>query len=88
MKYFATIQDARQNLNLGTSELPKFGQVKSGWVFECNSKEEIKESLFTPGELIEFNSQKDAMDYLKSNCDNRFIEFAPYDLVLNFTPSK
>lgn len=78
MKYFATVQTARQDLNYGTGKSPKFGDVQSGWVFECESIEEIKESNFTPGDLLE---------HLQANCDHRFIEFASHSTVLKMTPT-
>jgi hypothetical protein len=88
MKYFATIQEQKQDINYGTDQSPEFETVKGGWLFESESEKEIKESLFTPGELIEFESKESGMKFLQSNCDPRFIEFAPKELLEKMTPEK
>lgn len=83
MKYFVTINSATQDDNFGKhGASPNFIEMKTAWVFEANSEAEIRNSFFTiKNDLVEFNSREEADKYAKANADNRFIEFAPYDLV-------
>jgi hypothetical protein len=56
--------------------------LQTAWVFEAENESQIFDSAFTiKSELHPFDTKEKALDYAKNNADNRFIEFAPFDLL-------